>query len=115
MLEKFARERYLMKRDNEDIFVLVPRRSTLFGSGRQGEPKATALRGSLRTRSVLPWLHELLADGQAQSGAVGQTAVSGSIETPVDVLRVIPAMVLDSEPNLLPNARPHRNGALDRE
>lgn len=23
-LEKFARERYLMKRDNEDIFVLVP-------------------------------------------------------------------------------------------
>jgi len=24
MLEKFARERYLMKRENEDIFVLVP-------------------------------------------------------------------------------------------
>ncbi len=24
LLEKFARERYLMKRDNEDIFVLVP-------------------------------------------------------------------------------------------
>ena len=26
LLEKFARERYLMKRDNEDIFVLVPER-----------------------------------------------------------------------------------------
>jgi cell division protein DivIC len=25
LLEKFARERYLMKRDNEDVFVLVPR------------------------------------------------------------------------------------------
>ena len=25
MLEKFARERYLMKRENEDIFVLVPK------------------------------------------------------------------------------------------
>lgn len=24
LLEKFAREKYLMKRDNEDIFVLVP-------------------------------------------------------------------------------------------
>lgn len=24
LLEKFARERYLMKRENEDIFVLVP-------------------------------------------------------------------------------------------
>lgn len=24
LLEKFAREEYLMKRDNEDIFVLVP-------------------------------------------------------------------------------------------
>lgn len=24
LLEKFARERYLMKRDNEEIFVLVP-------------------------------------------------------------------------------------------
>ncbi len=24
LLEKFARERYLMKRDNEDIFVLIP-------------------------------------------------------------------------------------------
>lgn len=24
LLEKFARERYYMKRDNEDIFVLVP-------------------------------------------------------------------------------------------
>lgn len=24
LLEKFAREQYLMKRDNEDIFVLVP-------------------------------------------------------------------------------------------
>lgn len=24
LLEKFARERYLMKRDNEDICVLVP-------------------------------------------------------------------------------------------
>ncbi len=24
-LEKFARERYLMKKDNEDIFVLVPK------------------------------------------------------------------------------------------
>lgn len=23
-LEKFAREKYLMKRDNEDIFVIVP-------------------------------------------------------------------------------------------
>jgi cell division protein FtsB len=26
LLEKFARERYLMKRENEDIFVLVPAR-----------------------------------------------------------------------------------------
>lgn len=26
LLEKFAREKYLMKRDNEDIFVLVPRK-----------------------------------------------------------------------------------------
>ncbi len=26
LLEKFARERYLMKRENEDIFVLVPER-----------------------------------------------------------------------------------------
>ncbi len=26
LLEKFARERYLMKRDNEDIFVLVAER-----------------------------------------------------------------------------------------
>ena len=26
LLEKFARERYLMKRDNEDIFVLVPQK-----------------------------------------------------------------------------------------
>ncbi len=25
LLEKFAREKYLMKRDNEDIFVLVPK------------------------------------------------------------------------------------------
>jgi cell division protein FtsB len=25
LLEKFARERYLMKRENEDIFVLVPK------------------------------------------------------------------------------------------
>lgn len=25
LLEKFAREQYLMKRDNEDIFVLVPK------------------------------------------------------------------------------------------
>lgn len=25
LLEKFARERYLMKRDNEDVFVLVPK------------------------------------------------------------------------------------------
>ena len=25
LLEKFARERYLMKRDNEDIFILVPK------------------------------------------------------------------------------------------
>lgn len=25
LLEKFAREKYLMKRDNEDIYVLVPR------------------------------------------------------------------------------------------
>lgn len=24
LLEKFAREKYLMKRDNEDIFVIVP-------------------------------------------------------------------------------------------
>lgn len=24
-LEKFAREKYLMKRDNEDVFVLVPK------------------------------------------------------------------------------------------
>jgi cell division protein DivIC len=24
LLEKFAREKYLMKRDNEDVFVLVP-------------------------------------------------------------------------------------------
>jgi hypothetical protein len=27
-LEKFARERYLMKRDSEDIFLIVPRDST---------------------------------------------------------------------------------------
>lgn len=27
LLEKFARERYLMKRDNEDIFVLVPEKN----------------------------------------------------------------------------------------
>jgi cell division protein FtsB len=26
LLEKFAREKYLMKRDNEDIFVLVPKK-----------------------------------------------------------------------------------------
>lgn len=26
LLEKFAREKYLMKRDNEDIFVLVPQK-----------------------------------------------------------------------------------------
>ncbi len=26
LLEKFAREQYLMKRDNEDIFVLVPKK-----------------------------------------------------------------------------------------
>ncbi|MBL7964916.1 MAG: septum formation initiator family protein [Flavobacteriales bacterium] len=26
LLEKFAREKYLMKRDNEDIFVFVPER-----------------------------------------------------------------------------------------
>ncbi len=26
LLEKFARERYLMKRDNEDIFVLIPKK-----------------------------------------------------------------------------------------
>ncbi len=25
LLEKFAREKYLMKRDNEDVFVLVPK------------------------------------------------------------------------------------------
>ncbi|MBP8822832.1 MAG: septum formation initiator family protein [Flavobacteriales bacterium] len=25
LLEKFAREKYLMKRDNEDIFVVVPK------------------------------------------------------------------------------------------
>lgn len=25
LLEKFARERYLMKRENEDIFILVPK------------------------------------------------------------------------------------------
>lgn len=25
LLEKFARERYLMKRDNEDIYILVPK------------------------------------------------------------------------------------------
>ena len=24
LLEKFAREKYLMKRDNEDVFVIVP-------------------------------------------------------------------------------------------
>ncbi len=28
LLEKFARERYLMKRDNEDIFVLVPEKKS---------------------------------------------------------------------------------------
>lgn len=26
LLEKFAREKYLMKRDNEDVFVLVPKK-----------------------------------------------------------------------------------------
>jgi cell division protein FtsB len=26
LLEKFAREQYLMKRDNEDVFVLVPKK-----------------------------------------------------------------------------------------
>ena len=26
LLEKFAREKYLMKRDNEDIFVLMPKK-----------------------------------------------------------------------------------------
>lgn len=28
LLEKFARERYLMKRDNEDIFMLVPEKKS---------------------------------------------------------------------------------------
>ncbi len=26
LLERFAREKYLMKRDNEDVFVLVPKK-----------------------------------------------------------------------------------------
>jgi cell division protein FtsB len=27
LLEKFAREKYLMKRDNEDVFVIVPEKN----------------------------------------------------------------------------------------
>lgn len=28
LLERFAREKYLMKRDNEDVFVLVPKKKS---------------------------------------------------------------------------------------